>query len=165
MNFPATLRIYAAAILALALCAPLAAQDRLAKNLAKYQQETDPVRKARDLAKFGRDQVNLARKQLKSGDDVAALHTLQLYRDEVRESFAGLKASGIDAEKKPSGFKQLQISLRENLRHIGDLIYTLPVDKRPFFRAVRDDLIQEQNGLIDALFPRNPNRNAKGEKP
>ena len=55
-----TVKIRIAVMAALALCAPLAAQDRLAEDLAKYQHETDPVRKARALAKLGDEQVDLA---------------------------------------------------------------------------------------------------------
>jgi DNA-binding response OmpR family regulator len=81
-----------------------------------------------------------------------------MYRDEVHETVAALEAAVPDAEKKPSGFKELQISLRETIRRIDDLILTLPVDKRPFFREIRDDLVKIQNDLIDALFPRKPNQ-------
>ena len=147
-----------AAIAALALFAPLAAQDRLTVDRARYDQETDPVRKARALVKLGDDQIDEARKQLKDGDEIASLHTLEQYRDEVRETVAGLQATGVDPEKKPAGFKELQISLRETVRHIDDLILTLPVDKRPFFREVRTDLVKTQNELIDALFPRKPDK-------
>ena len=165
MGFLAMVKIWIATLLGLALCTPLAAQDRLAAALAQYQHETDPVRKARILAKLGNDQVELAKKQLKSGEDVASLHTLEQYRDEVRETVAGLKATGVDAERKPAGFKELQISLRETIRHIDDLIFTLPVDKRPFFRAVRDDAAKEQNDLIDVLFPRKLDQNSKKSNP
>jgi hypothetical protein len=158
-------KFWIAAILILSLCASLAAQDRLATALAQYQHEADPVRKARLLAKFGDDQVELARKQLKSEDDVASLHTLEQYRDEVRQTVAGLKATGIDAERKTAGFKELQISLRETIRHIDDLIFTLSLDKRPFFRVVRDDLAKDQNDLIEALFPRKPDQNSKKPNP
>jgi hypothetical protein len=144
---------------ALGLCGMLAAQDRLAENLAKYQRETDPVRKSRALAKLGDDQVDLAAKQLKAGDEIAALQTLEQYRDEVHEMVAALRATGVSAEKKPAGFKELQISLRGTIRHIDELIFTLNVDKRPFFRAVRNDVFMDQNELIDELFPRNPDRN------
>jgi vacuolar-type H+-ATPase subunit I/STV1 len=156
MSLSAMWRMCSAGVVALALMMPLAAQDRLAKELARYQQETDPVHKARALAELSGDQIALARKQVKGGEEVAALHTLEQYRDEVQQTAAELKATGIDAEKKPAGFKQLQISLREGLRRIDDLILTIPVDKRPFFRAVRSDLAKTQNDLIDALFPRRP---------
>ncbi len=135
------LRVCVAAIASLALTAPLAAQTRLATDLARYEQDSDPVHKA--------------------GDDVGSLHTLEQYRDEIRHMAEALKSTGVDAEKKPAGFKELQISIRENVRRIDDLILSLPVDKRPFFREVRTDLVKTQNELIDALFPRKPDRNSK----
>jgi hypothetical protein len=153
-------------ILSLALSAPLAAQeDRLADDLAKYQHETDPVHKARDLAKLGEAQIEVAKKQLKAGDDVGSLHTLEQYRDEVGETITVLKGLGVDAEKKPAGFKELQISLRGTIRRVDDLIFTLEVDKRPFFRAVRNDLQMEQNDLFDLLFPRRPEKNPPKQDP
>ena len=158
-------KIGIAAFSLLALCAPLAAQDPLAAALAQYQHEIDPVRKARELVKFGGEQIELAKKQLKSGDEVGSLHTLEQYRDEVRETIVALKATGVDAEKKPAGFKELQISLRETIRHIDDLIFTLPVDKRPFFREVRADLVMAQNDLIDELFPRKPDQKSRKPNP
>ena len=158
MTLRAKIRI--AVIAALALCAPLAAQDRLADDLAKYQHEADPVRKARALAKLGDEQVELAKKQLKAEDEVASLHTLEQYRDEVHDVVTALNAMGVDAERKPAGFKELQISLRETIRRIDDLILTLNVDKRSFFRVVRNDLFMDQNVLIDELFPRKPERNS-----
>ena len=159
-----TLRI-AATIAALALATALAAQDRLAIALGQFQHETDPVRKARVLSKLGDDQVEEAKKELKSGEDVASLHTLEQYRDEVRATVDGLEAGGVDPEKKPAGFKELQISLRETIRHVDDLILTLPVDKRPFFRDVREDLAKAQYELIDSLFPRKPNQSPKKANP
>jgi hypothetical protein len=155
------LRISTVAIASLALLAPLAAQDRLAADAARYQQEPDPVRKSRALVKVGDDQIDEARKQLKAGDDVGSLHTLEQYRDEIQHMAEVLKSTGVDAEKKPAGFKELQISIRENVRRIDDLILSLPVDKRPFFREVRTDLVKTQNELIDALFPRKPDRNSR----
>ena len=149
----------------LSLCGVLAAQNRLDENQAKYQHEADPVRKARLLAKMGDEQVDFARKQLKEDQDVASLHTLEQYRDEVHETVTALNGMGVDAERKPAGFKELQISLRETVRRVDELIFTLEVDKRPFFRAVRNDLFTDQNVLIDELFPRRPDRNTPKPAP
>ena len=154
-------RICSAVLAAMMLLAPLPAQDRLSVEQARYDQETDPVRKARALVKLSEDQIDEARKQLKAGDDVGSLHSLERYRDEIQHMTEALKATGVDAERKPGGFKELQISVRENVRRIDDLILTLPVDKRPFFRDVRTDLVKTQNELIDALFPRQPNQNSR----
>jgi len=143
---------------ALSLCCALAAQDRLADELARYQHEPDPVRRTRLLVKLGDEQVDVAKRQLKAGEDEASLHTLEVYRDEVHDTIAALNGTGIDAERKPAGFKELQISLRETIRRIDELIFTLNADKRPFFREVRNDLFTDQNRLIDELFPRKPDR-------
>jgi hypothetical protein len=163
MTAPVKTRI--AAIAVLALCAPVAAQDRLAEDLAKYQHEADPVRKSRALVKLGDDQVDLATRQLRISDEVASLHTLEQYRDEVQETVTALNGMGVDAERKPAGFKELQIGLRGTIRRIDDLILTLNVDKRPFFRVVRNDLFMDQNELIDKLFPRRPDRNSPKSDP
>jgi hypothetical protein len=142
-------------------CVPAAAQDRLEQDLARFKAEIDPVKKARDLVKLGDEQVDVARKQLKEGEDVASLMTLQQYADEVQMVALALTSAGVDAEKKPSGFKELQISLRETGRKVDDMIFTLPVEKRPFFREVRTSLASVQNDLMDALFPRNNERGSK----
>jgi hypothetical protein len=149
----------------LTFCAPLRAQDKLAEDLARYQHEPDPVRKARELAKLGDQQIEFAKRQLKAGDEVASLHTLEQYSDEVRETVTALTGMGVDAEKKPAGFKELQISLRETIRRVDELIFTLNVDKRPFFREVRNDLFTNQNQLIDKLFPRNAEHGAPKSNP
>jgi len=133
---------------------PLAGQDRLAALLDQYRHENDPVRKARLLVKLGDDEMDLAKKQLQGGNDVASLETLENYRGQVEQTIVSLKATGADAEKKSGGFKELQISLRVNIRRVDDLIFSLPADKRPFFREVRTALANMQNDLIDALFPR-----------
>lgn len=151
MKAPAKIRL--ALIAAATLCGALAAQDQLSIDLGHYQHESDPIRRARLLSRLGDEQIDLAKKQLKQ-DEVASLHTLELYRDEVHDTVTALSHLGVDAERKPAGFKELQISLRETIRRIDDLILTLDVDKRPFFRSVRNDLFADQNALIDDLFPR-----------
>ena len=71
----------------------------------------------------------------------------------VEGTVQALSATGVNAEQHPAGFKELQISLRETLRHIDELILQLPQDKRPWFQAVRSDLANSHNLLIEALFP------------
>jgi hypothetical protein len=163
MTAPAKIRM--AMIAALLFPVIIAAQNRLEDDLARYQHETDPVRKARILAKIGDTQVEFARKELKEGHDEASLHTLEQYRDEVHETVAALNRMGVDPERKPAGFKELQISLRETVRRVDDLIFTLDVDKRPFFRVVRNDLFADHNTLIDELFPRKPDHSAPKSEP
>src|ERR1700737_4594407 len=62
MPLPGMLKFCTAAFAALALFTPLAAQERVSADQARYDQETDPARKARALAKLGDDQIDEAPK-------------------------------------------------------------------------------------------------------
>jgi len=141
--------------LALCACTSVAAaeQETRAKYEAQYQLEHDPVARAKILAKLGHFEVDQARSDLKADKEEQSLADLERYRDQVESAVQTLAATGVNAEQHPSGFKELQISLRETLRHIDDLIVQIPLDKRPWFQAVRSDLAKSQNSLIEALFP------------
>ena len=153
----------------LTLCAcfsrELAAQDSLAKYEAQYQLERDPVAKAKILAKAGRFEIDQVRADLKADQEEQALSDLEHYRDEVESAVKALSTTGVSAEKHPSGFKELQISLRQTLRRVDDLINSLPYDKRPWFQAVRSDLAKSQAILIDQLFPTLGNKGSKKGDP
>ena len=140
-----------------ALCVCLnvraAAQESRAKYEAQYELERDPVVKAKILARLGHFEIDQARADLKADKDEQSLADLERYRDQVESTVQALSATGVNAEQHPAGFKELQISLRETLRHIDELILQLPLDKRPWFQAVRSDLGKSQNLLIEALFP------------
>jgi hypothetical protein len=140
-----------------ALCACLsvtfAAQETREKYEAQYQLEHDPVAKAKILAKLGHFEIEQARSDLKADKDEQSLADLERYRDQVESAVHALSTTGVNAEQHPAGFKELQISLRETIRHTDELILQLPLDKRPWFQAVRSDLTKSQNVLIEALFP------------
>lgn len=143
--------------MSLALCACLivraAEQESRERYEAQFQLERDPVLKAKILAKLGRFEIDQARADLKADKDEQSLADLEHYRDQVETTVHALFATGVNAEQHPAGFKELQISLRETLRHMDELIFQLPLDKRPWFQAVRSDLGKSQNVLIEALFP------------
>jgi hypothetical protein len=137
----------------LAAAAPTVAQDALAKMRAQYAAEPNPVAKAKLLAKLGSREMNLVHNLLNDGEADKALAALEQYRDEVRDTTQSLLATGADASRHPNGFKELQISLRDSIRRLGDLILSSHQDVRPDFRALHSELEAAQNSLIDALFP------------
>ena len=140
---------------------PLRGQDLLGKYETQVQSEADPVQKAKVLAKLGPLEIDQARKQMAADQDEKSLAVLEHYRDEVRQTVITLTGAGIDVDKHPGGFKELHIGLRETIRRLDDFIVTVPVDKRPWFRSVRSDLLDLQNVLLDALFPKPGARKAK----
>jgi hypothetical protein len=130
------------------------AQDpALSKLEAQYQSETNPVRKAKLLAKLGPLEVDQAARDIQADQDDAAFSVLERYRDNVRTIADALAATQVNAAKHPAGFKELQIGLRESLRRLGDLLLLVSSDEQPRFEAMRSDLATTQNSLIEALFP------------
>jgi hypothetical protein len=139
---------------------PVRAQDpgEIAKRRAEFEREDDPFDKARRFPRLGEELLKRIRQQVRQEAYDAALATLQEYRDLARVAFEGLKNSGVDAEKKPSGFRHLQIHLRRSIRDLGQTITALPVPEREPFVAIQHELEQINRALLEMLFPRRPTR-------
>ena len=105
--------------LALALMMlPQVQRDRLEEYKSRFDKENDPIRKAKLIEKLGDYQFDHVRQQVRAGDIDQSLSTLAGYRDECASLHKSLRATGVDAEKKPSGFKQLEFSVRESLTRL-----------------------------------------------
>ncbi len=103
--------------------ATVRAQDPpLSKLEAQYQSETNPVRKAKLLAKLGPLAVDEAARRIGADQDEAAIAALERFRDDVHSTADALTAMQVNAARHPAGFKELQIGLRESLRRLGDLV-------------------------------------------
>ena len=158
-------RLLAAAMLSALLLPAARGQENIAQLEAQFNRENDAARKVKVLRKLGDAQLEQMRKDTDDGNYAQALRTLEGYRDEVRGAEAALKATGVDAERKPGGFKQLQIQVRKSLREVDQTILALPDSQRPPFEAVRGDLLRADKELIDLLFPRQPEKNSDKDKP
>ncbi len=158
-------RVILAAAFSAILFPAARAQDRIAELQAQFNRETEPVRKAKILPKLGDAQFDIVRRATDAGDYAQALRILGDYRNEVKTTVAALKDTGVDAERKPAGFKQLEIHLRKTLRKLEQTILALPDDQRPPFQDIRQELASIEKELIDRLFPRQPGKNSSQTKP
>ena len=152
-------RVVAASFILASLAAAGSAssqQDRAAEYKEKYEHETDPVRKARALGNYGDWQVSEFVRQANANEFQAAFTTLTDYRNEVRTVFDALKARGVNAERKPDGFKELEIHLDKALWKLDRAAVLVPFGARPAFQDIRDELGRIHNELIHMLFPRGP---------
>jgi len=138
--------------------------QNIARLDAQYQAESDPVHKAKLLAKLGPQEMEAARQELKSDADQEALTGVRHYRDQVHETWQALNATGVDAERHPGGFRELQISLRETLRRLDDIIAASPFELQMDFRSAQSDLLDAEHDLFQELFPSPSNRAAKKAK-
>lgn len=152
-------------ILAVALStACVFAQDKIAEFRSRFDHEPDPVHKAMLIVPLGDAEFLEIQKEFEAGGLPEALAVLRQYRDEVRSCRDSLDAIGIDAERHPSGFKQLQISLRESLRRLDDLIVSIPRDQQTPFLEVRKEIDQMNRHLIRELFPHQPDTETEPPK-
>jgi hypothetical protein len=153
----------AALVLGLSLTlATAAAQD--AKLQARFEREKNPVRKAKLMQPLGAAEFEEIENDVNQGNIAEAASILERYRDQARSCIEGLDAKKINAAKHSSGFKQLQISLQEALRRLGEILPALTGDQQPPFLSVRDDLLKMNDHLVHELFPDTPAGNPPAGK-
>jgi len=138
--------------------AAAAAPVQSSRFLSELEREKNPVKRARKLPKLGEAELDRVRDLTAIGKYDEAQATIEEYLEGVESTFAALKATGINAEKKSSGFKHLQIHLRRSARQLTDIIAALPFERRKPFQEVHDRVEVIDNELIDMLFPRQPGR-------
>jgi hypothetical protein len=146
--------------------APLAAQQVQTTEQwrAKFGHEADPVHKAKLLLSLGDSEFKDAESALTEDKTADALDILKKYLDESQSCAKSLEDKFPDAEKHPSGYKQLQISLRGSLRRLDAMIVGLNEDDRKPFVEIRGQLDEIDRHLIQMLFPKQPPSDA-AEKP
>jgi hypothetical protein len=137
-----------------------APRDYTLELRARYERETNPVHKAELMQKLGAAEFREIEKDIANRQFDAAAQMLDQYHAEVEECSKQLDQAKINAEKKPAGFKQLQISVRESLERLDRLIAGMTADEQERFRHDRDDLEQLNSHLLEELFPSSrPRRN------
>ena len=127
--------------------------------------EGDPVRQAKLMYRLGEAEFQEIDTDTAAERLPEAVATLKEYRDEVQTCEKGLDSRGVNPETHPAGYKQLQISLRESLRHLDDLLVNFTADRQAPFLEVRKDLEQLDVHLIHELFPTQPVGDISPPKP
>ena len=148
--------LWLAALAVSLLAGPALAQNRTAKLRSAFEQQAGAIEKAKLMLRLGEAEFRDARREVAAGNLPQAAAILAQYRAEAQLCAQGLEATGRDAEKHPEGFKQLQISLRQSLRRLNEILVGLPADDQAPFLAVHKDLDELNRRLIRKLFPRQP---------
>ena len=132
------------------------ADDSLAKLREEYRQETDPIRRAKLFPKLGNALIAEMRKDESTREYDSVRPLFVEYRDGAMAAFAGLMATGRDAEKHSKGFRELEMHLRQSLRALNDLIFGLPLEDREALLGAQRDIESMDDRLVRALFPHTP---------
>lgn len=121
--------------------------------LPRIEHEQDPVRKAKLEIRLAHLKLARADEACQKDEHDVCQQSLDAYLEAVRSSWKDLKSSGKNAVRSPSGFRELDIALRENNHQLEDLKRRMPIEDR----GVLDPVIQEtdkvHNEVFGALFP------------
>lgn len=129
-------------------------QDSSHDARLKYERDPNPQHRAKMLPQLGNLEFQDIHNAMSAGNYDEALKILELYREQAASTEKALNAAGPDATKHSSGYRQLEISVREALRRLDDLFFSVPADQKKAFSDIRDELDQMDRRLIRQLFPR-----------
>ncbi|MGH9378159.1 MAG: hypothetical protein ACRD1I_05105 [Terriglobia bacterium] len=145
-------------------------QDKAADLEARIQRESNPVKKAKLKIRLGQldlDQATQAydRQEISQGQKLLSESTA-----EMGDAWTLLKSTGRNPAKKPDGFMQLEIGLRESTRTLTALrrrifyLYRDPIDSA--LKTLSQMHSQVLVGLFPGAAPSSSNPNAeKGKAP
>ncbi len=143
---------------------PAGAADDLAELQARFDRETNAVRKAKLLEKLGDAQFAETRRAGRDGDHGTVALTLEKYRDTVRAALEALKKQHPDAEHQSNGYRQLQFHVRRGIREVEESLLMAADPYKPPLEIVQQDLITMDDELIKLLFPLHPSK-PRGKSP
>jgi hypothetical protein len=152
-------------LLLLALSLSYLPQERLSTFRSRLESDPDPVHKAKIMKDLGDAEFQEIQKDLDAGNGPDAVAVLEKYQAEVQGCAKDLDEKKIDAEQHPNGFKQLQVSIRQSLRRLDDILPSLTADEQKPFLQVRKELEHLDRHLIRELFPRQPGAEPSAPKP
>lgn len=127
--------------------------EDLTKLRAKFAQATKPVDKGKLMVRLGRAEFDQIETQVANNNLSAAADSLHEYQQQADSVGKALDATGVDAEKHSAGFLQLQISVREALGRLNNIVVGLTSDEQKPFLDARQDLDTLNRHLLSELFP------------
>lgn len=133
--------------------------------LQRIQSEQNPVKKAKAEIKLGSLQLEHIQDAYSQGHVEEGAKLLSTFVNTMKTAWKLLRESGRKASKQPEGFRELEISLRENVRLLQDLGRTVSYfDRAPLLNAA-DELERMRGEVLHELFPGGGPRPRKGLPP
>jgi hypothetical protein len=131
----------------------------------RVQSGQNPVKRAKSEIKLANLTLNHVHDAYSQGHTEEGAKLLGTFIGEMKTAWKVLQDSGRKASKQAEGFRELEISLRENVRTLQDLGRTVSYyDRAPLVDAAQE-LEQMRDEVIHALFPEGKPRIGKGSPP
>jgi len=133
--------------------------------LQRIQTEQNPVKKTKYEIKLAGLKLAQVHDAYSQGHPDEGAKFLAAFVDSVKFSLKSLQDSGRKAPKQPEGFRELEISLREEIRVLQDLQPSVSYLDRPPLENAVHELEEMRSEVIKALFPGGTPRTIKGSPP
>ena len=152
----------------LSLAIPVLAQEtklerRYQGQQGKLRRQGNTVKKVKILIKMSAIDLEIVSRRVRSGLYSDADRILERYAGAVGRAERVLKDSQRDPQRKPGGFKHLEISLRKQLRQLADLRDLYPFDRQQVIDRTIACAEAVKRRMIAALFgPDNTSRSNGG---
>jgi hypothetical protein len=125
----------------------------LQRERAKLQKVTDPVERAKIGVKISDILIEDVGDAVRKGNIADMQTQLAAYAETIENAHQELVDSGRNAAKKPSGFKELEIALRQQVRKLDELSRMLNLQSRVPVEKTKDLATGIRDKLLKALFP------------
>ena len=162
------LRSLPVCLVVLSLAGPVLGQDtKLERQYqgqqAKLKRQGNTVKKVKILIKMSAMDLEIVSRRVRRGLYSDADRILERYAGAVGRAEQVLKDSKRDPQRKPGGFKHLEISLRKQLRQLADLRDRYPFDRQQVIDGAIACAEAVKQRMIAALFgPDNTGRSNGG---
>ena len=134
--------------------------ERLDRERDKLRHTTDGVDRTKIDINISEILLSLVSDAVKSGEPEVLGRRLDEYADTIEDAHQAMMKTGRDAHRKPKGFKDLEISLRRQIRILDDIGRGLTFDQREPVDKARKQASDIRDDLLKALFgePNAPGR-------
>jgi len=136
---------------------PVAGSEARVKELqrerVKLEKTTDPVERAKIGIRISDILLDNVGDYVREGDFAQMEVSLTEYAETIQTAHQGLVDSGRNASKKPGGFKDLEMALRQHVRKFEDFARSLNLQRRIPVEQTKDLAVGIRDKLLKALFP------------
>lgn len=126
---------------------------RLDEERARLARSPGPVDRTRTQIQISNLLVSMMDDAIDDGDIERLDQRLTEYRSTVIDARNTMLDSGRNAERDSSGFRELEIALRQHVRQLGDIGSQLTFQFRQPITELIDEVSDIRDELLAALFP------------
>jgi len=150
---PIVLFLFASSLIALPHPTDQDRAKQLERERERFDKETDPVTRTKIGIRISDILLEDVATSVKDGQFDVMEQQLTAYADTIQTAHNSLVESGRNAQKKPGGFKELEIALRKHVRKLEDFGRVLNLQRRIPLDKAKDLANGIRDKLLKALFP------------